>query len=99
MEERRQESEYCLKRLEEWIAMFKWDKNPKNVDMDWEGDWLDSDFVKKWDHNYVIPDVVLETKPEYHPTRYQVQPNAIRMILPAKGMLPMGSYIGSPGFG
>ena len=99
VEERRQESEYCLKRLAEWVAMFKWDKGPKNIDMDWEGDWLDSDFVKKWDQDYVIPDVVLEMKPEFHPTRYQVQPNAIRMILPAKGMLPMGSYIGSPGFG
>ena len=99
VEERRQESEYCLQRLAEWIAMFNWDKKPKNVDMDWEGEWLDSDFVKKWDHNYVIPEVAIEMKPEYHPTRYHVQSNAIRMILPAKGMLPMGSYIGSPGFG
>ena len=97
--ERRQESDYCLQRLEEWIAMFKWDKDPKNIEMDWEGNWLDPNFVKNWDRNYVIPDVVLETKPEYHPPRYQVQPNAIRMILPAKGMLPMGSYLGSPGFG
>ena len=47
VEERRRESEYCLQRLaEKWIAMFKWDKNPKNVVMDWEGEWLDSDFVK-----------------------------------------------------
>ena len=49
--------------------------------------------------NYVIPDVALELKPEFHPTRYHVQPNAIRMILPAKGILPIGSYIGSSGFG
>ena len=28
-----------------------------------------------------------------------MQNNVIRMILPAKGMLPMGSCVGSPGFG
>ena len=99
VDERRQESDYCLKRLAEWIAMFKWEKKPKNVAMDWDGDWLDPDFVRSWDRDYVIPDVALEMQSEYHPTRYQVQPNAIRMIQPAKGMLPMGSYIGSPGFG
>ena len=64
MEERRQESEYCLQRLAEWIAMFNWDKKPQNVDMDWEGEWLDPDFVKKWDQYYVIPDVTIEMKPE-----------------------------------
>ena len=57
------------------------------------------DFVRNWDRNYVIPDVEVELKPEYHPTSYHVQSNAVRMILPAKGMLPLGSYIGSPGFG
>ena len=60
---------------------------------------LDSDFVKSWNRNYVIPDVALEMTPQYHPTSYHVQPNTVRMILPAKGMLPVGSYIGSPGFG
>ena len=43
--------------------------------------------------------MTLELKPEFHPTRYHVQSTAVRMILPAKGVLPMGSYIGSPGFG
>ena len=99
VEDRRLESQYCLQRLDEWIALFKWDKNPKNINMDWEGDWLDHDFVKNWDRNYIIPEVELEMKPEHHPTSYHVQPNAVRMILPAKGMLPVGSYIGSPGFG
>ena len=99
VEERRQESEYCLQQLEEWISLFDRRKMPKNMEMDWDGVWLSSDFVKRWDRNYVIPDVALELKPEFHPTRYHVQPNAIRMILPAKGMLPVGSYIGSPGFG
>ena len=98
-EDRRLASQYCLQKLAEWIAMFKWDNKPKNIDMDWEGDWLDYNFVKNWDRNYVIPDVEPEMKPEHHPTSYHVQPNAVRMILPAKGMLPVGSYIGSPGFG
>ena len=99
VEDRRQESEHCLQQLEEWISMFDKRKMPKNMEMDWDGEWLSPDFVKRWDRNYVIPGVVLELKPEFHPTRYHVQPNAIRMILPAKGILPMGSYIGSPGFG
>ena len=99
VDERRQESEYCLQQLEEWISMFDRKKMPKNMEMDWDGEWLSPDFVKHWDRNYVIPDVVLELKPEFHPTRFHVQSNAVRMILPAKGILPMGSYIGSPGFG
>ena len=98
-DDRRQESEYCLDRLAQWVNLFKWNDNPVNIEMDWEGAWLDSDFVSKWNRNYVIPDVEPEMKPEYHPTSYHVQPNAVRMILPAKGMLPVGSYIGSPGFG
>ena len=57
---------------------------PKNMEMDWDGEWLSPDFVKKWDRNYIIPDVTLQTKPDLHPTRYHVQPNAIRMILPAR---------------
>ena len=98
VDDRRLESQYCPQKLEEWIALFKWDKDPKNMSMDWEGAWLDYHFVQNWDRNYVIPDVELELKPEHHPTSYHVQPNAVRMILPAKGMLPVGSYIGSPGF-
>ena len=74
-------------------------KLPKKMEMDWEGDWLSPDLVQRWDHRYVIPDVILELKPEFHPMKYHVQSTAVRMILPAKGVLPMGSYIGSPGFG
>ena len=99
VDDRRQESEYRLQQLQEWISMFDKNKMPKNMEMDWDGEWLSPDFVKNWDRNYVIPGVVLELKPEFHPTRYHVQSNAVRMILPAKGILPMGSYIGSPGFG
>ena len=50
----------------------------------WEGAWLDSEFVSNWDRNYVIPNVQPEMRPEYHPTSYHVQSNAVRMILPAK---------------
>ena len=93
------QSEYCLQQLEEWISMFDMENMPEKMEMNWDGEWLSPDFVKHWDRNYVIPDVVLELKPEFHPTRYHIQSNAVRMILPAKGILPMGSYIGSPGFG
>ena len=98
-DDRRQESEYCLEALEEWISLFTWKNNPTNISMDWEGTWLDSDFLSKWDRNYTIPDLHPEMRPEYHPTSFHVQTNAVRMILPAKGMLPLGSYVGSPGFG
>ena len=98
-EDRRRESEYCLETLEAWIGLFRWKTNPKNISMDWEGTWLDPDFLRKWNKNYTIPDLHPEMRPEYHPTSFHVQPNAVRMILPAKGMLPLGSYIGSPGFG
>ena len=39
-DERRAESEYCLQRLQEWIAMFKWENKPTNICMDWEGAWV-----------------------------------------------------------
>ena len=55
--------------------MFDRKKMPKNMKMDWDGEWLSPDFVKHWDRNYVIPDVVLEMKPEFHPhkTSYSTQ--------------------------
>ena len=98
-EDRQRESEYCLETLEAWIGLFRWKNNPKNINMDWEGTWLDPDFLRKWDKNYTIPDLHPEMRPEYHPTSFHVQPNAVRMILPAKGMLPLGSYIGSQDLG
>ena len=97
-DDRRQESKYCLEALEAWIGLFTWKNNPTNISMDWEGTWLDSDFLSKWDRNDTIPDLHPELRPEYHPTSFHVQTNAVRMILPAKGMLPLGSYVGSPGF-
>ena len=99
VDDRRQESEYCLQQPEEWISIFDKRKMPKNMEMDWDGEWLSPDLVKRWNRNYVILDVTLELKPEFHPTRRHIQPNAVRMILPAKGILPMGSSIGSPDFG
>ena len=38
-------SEYCLKRLDQWIKLFDWKRNPKNMNMDWEGDCMDPDYV------------------------------------------------------
>ena len=54
---RRQESEYCLQRLEEWISMFDKRKLPKKMEMDWEGDWMSPDLIQRWDHRFEIPDV------------------------------------------
>ena len=93
------ESEYCLEQLHAWVSMFDRRNMPEKMEMDWEGEWLSPEFVKKWKRDYVIPEVTLRMNPAYHPTRYHIQSHAIRMILPAKGMLPLGSYIGSPGFG
>ena len=99
VDERRRESDYCLEQLNAWVSMFDKRNMPKNMEMDWDGEWLSYDFVNKWNRDYIIPEVTLQMNPEFHPTRYHAQSNAIRMILQAKGMLPMGSYIGSPGFG
>ena len=60
--DRRLESQYCLQKLDEWIALFKWDQNPKNMNMDWDGEWLDHDLLHRWESTYVIPDVELELK-------------------------------------
>ena len=98
-EDRRAESEYCLERLAEWIKLFDWKRNPKNVNMNWEGECMDAGYLSKWDRTYTIPDLYPEMRPEYHPTSFHIHPTSVRMILPAKGMLPVGSYIGSPGFG
>ena len=99
IDERRKESEACLEILEAWVS--KLDKNnvPKNMEVDWDGEWLSYDLVKEWNRDYVTPEVVPQMVPTLHPTRYVTQSNAIRMILSAKGMLPFGSHIGSPGFG
>ena len=68
------------------------------MEMDWDGEWLPRDLMNSWNKDYQIP-VSLRMVPTHHPTKYVIQPTATRMILPAKGMLPLGSYIGSPGFG
>ena len=60
--------------------------------------WTQS-YLSKWDRACTIPDLYPEMRPEYHPTSFHVHPTSVRMILPAKGMLPVGSCIGSPGFG
>ena len=99
VDERRSESDYCLERLAEWVARFDKRKLPKNMEMDWDGEWLSPDLVGNWNQEYIIPEVTLQMNPLYHPTKYVTQSNAVRMILPAKGMLPLGSYIGSPCFG
>ena len=88
VEERRMESEYCLERLDAWVSMIDGENLPKNMEMDWDGEWLSKDFVRKRNRDYLIPEVPLQMAPAYHPTRYNTQSNAIRTILPAKGMLP-----------
>ena len=99
IDERRKESEACLELLEAWVSKLDENNMPKTMQMDWDGEWLSYDLVKGWKRDYVIPEVVPQMLPTLHPTRYITQSNAIRMIIPAKGMLPLGSYIGSPGFG
>ena len=99
IEERRAESEYCLSCLESWIETIDRRKLPQNMEMDWDGEWLSRDLIKSWNKNYQIPEVPLQMVPSHHPMKYVIQQHAIRMILPAKGTLPLGSYVGSPGFG
>ena len=77
-EDRRLESQYCLERLSEWIKLFNWKGNPKNMNMDWEGECMDADYLSKWDRTYTIPDLYPEMRPEYHPTSFHVHPSSVR---------------------
>ena len=98
-EDRRAESRECLELLEAWIDTIDRRKLPKNMAMDWDGEWLSRDFIKNWNKDYEIPDVEPHLVPTHHPTKYAIQKNATSIILPAKGILPVGSFIRSPRFG
>ena len=99
VQHRRAESRECLELLQSWIDQIDKRKLPKNMVMDWDGEWLSRDLIKNWVKDYEIPDVEPQLVPTHHPTKYIIQKNATRMILPAKGILPVGSSVGSPGFG
>ena len=96
---RRDDSEYCLNKLLEWTTMIDRNDPPAKCNVDWTGAWLSPECRKRWRRDYAIQLVEPIDRPQHHPKKNEIQKNAIRMILPAKGILPVGSYNGSPGFG
>ena len=99
VEQRRADSEYCLEKLKSGNVRLTKGNPPSKCNVDWKGEWLSSEFQQRWRKDYVIPDVEPIPSPQRHPCKYVAQQDAVRLILPAKGILPVGSYIGSPGFG
>ena len=95
----RRDNEQCLKLLEEWKSKFPANYKNNNLKMFKKGEGLTQEFLSV-PRTAVLGPGRFERHPELHPTRYRFDdPNDIRLILPTKGILPMGCAKGVVGYG
>ena len=95
----RRDNKQCLKLLEQWKSKFP--SNYKNVNLKIfkKGEGLTQEFLNK-PRTAVLGPGRFERHPDLHPTAYKlIDPNETRLILPVKGILPMGSAKGVVGYG
>ena len=95
----RRDNGRCLKLLEEWKLKFPANYKNNNLRIFKKGEGLTQEFLSV-PRTAVLGPGRFERHPELHPTRYRFEdPNDIRLILPTKGMLPMGCAKGVVGYG
>ena len=95
----RKDNERCKELLDQWKSQFP--ANYKNVNMKIfrKGEGLTQEFLRKPRTGELGPGC-FSRHPNLHPTAYQLtDPNDIRLILPVRGLLPMGCAKGVPGHG
>ena len=89
----------CLKLLDEWKSKFPANYKNPNLKIFKKGEGLTQEFLNR-PRTAVLGPGRFERHPDLHPTGYKLEdPNDIRLILPAKGLLPMGSAKGIAGYG
>ena len=94
-----QDNKRCLELLNQWKSQFPANYNNANLKVFRKGDGLTQEFLRKPRTGELGPGC-FSRHPDLHPTAYQsTDPNDIRLILPVRGLLPMGCAKGVPGHG
>ena len=95
----RRDNKRCLELLNQWKSKFPANYKNANLKMFKKGEGLTQEFLNR-PRTAVLGPGRFERHPDLHPTAYKpTDPNDIRLILPAKGILPMGSAKGVVGYG
>ena len=95
----RRDNNRCLKLLDQWKSKFPANYKNANLKIFKKGEGLTQEFLNK-PRTAVLGPGRFERHPDLHPTAYKLtDPNDTRLILPVKGILPMGSAKGVMGYG
>ena len=93
------DNERCLELLDQWKSQFPANYQNVNLKVFRKGEGLTQDFLRKPRTGKLGPGC-FSRHPDLHQTAYQsTDPNDIRLILPVRGLLPMGCAKGVPGYG
>ena len=95
----RKDNERCKELLDQWKSQFPAGYDNVNMKIFRKGEGLTQEFLRKPRTGQLNPGC-FNRHPDLHPTAYQPSdPNDIRLILPVRGLLPMGCAKGVPGYG
>ena len=95
----RRDNNRCIKLLDQWKSKFPASYKNTNLKILKKGEGLTQEFLNR-PRTAVLGPGRFERHPDLHPTAYRpTDPNDIRLILPVKGILPMGSAKGVVGYG
>ena len=99
LERVRRDNARCIELLNQWKSQFPTNYNNVYLKLFRKGEGLTQEFLKKPRTRELGPGC-FDRHPDLHPTAYQsTDPNDIRLILPVRGLLPMGCAKGVPGYG
>ena len=99
LERVRRDNARCIELLNQWKSQFPTNYSNPNLKLFRKGEGLSQEFLKKPRTGELGPGCFAR-HPDLHPTAYQsTDPNDIRLILPVRGLLPMGCAKGVPGHG
>ena len=99
LERVRRDNARCIELPNQWKSQFPTNYNNANLKLFGKGEGLTQEFLKKPRTGELGPGCFAR-HPDLHPTAYQSSdPNDIRLILPVRGLLPMGCAKGVPGYG
>ena len=95
----RRDNKRCMQLLDQWKSKFPANYKNTNLKIFRKGEGLTREFLDK-PTTAVLGPGRFERHPDLHPTAYKViDPNDIRLKIPVKGILPMGSARGVVGYG
>ena len=99
IEKMRKDNDRCMELLTNWLNQFPKGFSNPNLKISRNGEGLTGEFLSK-PRKGVLGPGTFARHPDLHSTSYQLtDPNDIRLILPVRGILPMGCAKGVVGYG